>query len=148
MTSFFPDVNVWLALSVDTHAHSSVAWKWMRTLPADAQLLFSRYTQLGLLRLLTHSAVMGDETLNLRRAWAVFDRWLEDPRVELYPDPRNIDNEFRKATAPFASKPASKWVGDCWIVASAVGNIATLVTFDKALHDFARKQGHPAVIPG
>jgi hypothetical protein len=147
MTSFFPDVNVWLALSVATHAHNSVAWRWMRTLPADTELLFSRYTQLGLLRLLTNGAVMGDETLNLRGAWAVFDRWSADPRVELYPDPRNIDAEFRKATMPFSSKPASRWVGDCWVLASAVGNLATLVTFDQALFDFARKKGHSAVIP-
>jgi predicted nucleic acid-binding protein len=49
---------------------------------------------------------------------------------------------------PFASKPASKWVGDCWVLASAVGNLATLVTFDQALFDFARKKGHSAVIPG
>jgi uncharacterized protein len=148
MTSFFPDVNVWLALSVATHARNSAAWRWMRNMPADTELLFSRYTQLGLLRLLTNGAVMGDETLNLRRAWAVFDRWLEDPRVELYPDPRTIDAEFRKATAPFASRPASKWVGDCWVLASAVGNQATLVTFDKALYDLSRKHGHTAVVPG
>ena len=120
----------------------------MRNMPADTELLFSRYTQLGLLRLLTNGAVMGDETLNLRRAWAVFDRWLEDPRVEVYPDSRNIDAEFRKATAPFASRPASKWIGDCWVLASAVGNQATLVTFDKALYDLSRKHGHTAVVPG
>jgi len=91
---------------------------------------------------------MGDETLNLRRAWAVFDRWLEDPRVEFYPEPRSADLEFRKTMQPFMTKPATKWIGDCWVMACAVGNVATLVTFDKALHDFARKQGHPAVIPG
>ncbi len=88
------------------------------------------------------------ETLILRNAWQVVDRWLDDPRVALYPDPRNSDAEFRKATLPFASKPASKWVGDGWVLASAAGNQATLVTFDKALCDFARKQDHPAVIPG
>jgi len=147
MTSFFPDVNVWLALSVATHSHSSAAWEWMRTLPSESQLLFSRYTQLGLMRLLTNDSVMGEETLTLRRAWAVFDRWLADPRVALYPDPRNVDPQFRKATMPFASKPASKWVGDCWVLASAAGNLATLVTLDKALFELARKQGHPCIVP-
>ena len=148
MTSFFPDVNVWLALSVATHSHSSDAWRWMRTVPGDTRLILSRYTELGLLRLLTNSVVMGTETLVLRTAWAVLDRWLEDPRVALYPDPRNVDVEFRKATKPFASQPASKWVGDCWVLASAVGNDATLVTFDRALYDLARKQGHSAALPG
>jgi uncharacterized protein len=147
MTSFFPDVNVWLALSVATHPHSSDAWKWMRALPRDGQLIFSRYTQLGLLRLLTNEAVMGDETLVLRKAWGVFDRWLEDPRIEFYPEPRSVDLEFRKTTQPFASKHASKWIGDCWLLASAAGHSATLVTFDKALHGFAQKQGHAAVMP-
>jgi toxin-antitoxin system PIN domain toxin len=148
MISFFPDVNLWLALSVDTHTHSSDGWRWMSSLPSDAQLIFSRYTQLGLLRLLTNEVAMGDEPLTLRQAWAVFDRWLDDPRVALYPDPRSIDVEFKKATAPFASKPASKWVGDCWILASAAGNHATLATFDRALYNHARKLGHLAAIPG
>ncbi|HZB87372.1 MAG TPA: TA system VapC family ribonuclease toxin [Terracidiphilus sp.] len=148
MISFFPDLNVWLALSVAGHSHSSKAWTWMGNISPDARLIFSRYTQIGLLRLLTNTSVMGDQTLVLRRAWRVFDRWLEDPRVEFYPEPRSIDAEFRKATEPFASRPASKWVGDCWLLAIAAGSGATLVTFDKALHDFARKRGNPVLIPG
>jgi predicted nucleic acid-binding protein len=53
MTSFFPDVNVWLALSVAEHSHSAFALDWLNRLPADTTLLFSRYTQLdqALLRL-------------------------------------------------------------------------------------------------
>ena len=82
MTLFFPDLNVWLALSDTGHTHSTGAWKWMKMLPDDAQLIFSRYTQVGLLRLLTNISIMGDQTLTLRKAWGVYDRWLEDPRVE------------------------------------------------------------------
>lgn len=75
MTLFFPDLNVWLALSVAGHVHNSAAWEWQSRQPADRKLIFSRYTQLGLLRLLTSAAVMGDATLTLRKAWAVYDRW-------------------------------------------------------------------------
>jgi predicted nucleic acid-binding protein len=100
-----------------------------------------------MLRLLTNASVMGDQTLTLRKAWGVYDRWLEDPRVDFYPEPRNIDSGFRQATEPFAGKPASKWVGDCWLLACATGNQATLVTFDRALYEFSRKQGQLAVIP-
>jgi uncharacterized protein len=148
MTLFFPDLNVWLALSVASHAHSSGAWRWAKLLPHDTRLVFSRYTQIGLLRLLSNTSVMGEETLSLRQAWAVYDRWLEDPRVEFYPEPRNADTAFRQATEPFAAQQASKAVGDCWLLASATELRATLVTFDRALHDFARKQGHLVVIPG
>jgi hypothetical protein len=147
MTLFFPDLNVWLALSVAGHSHTSDSWHWMKLLPSDARLIFSRYTQIGLLRLLTNTSVMGEQTLTLRNAWSVYDRWLEDPRVEFYPEPRNVDAAFRHITELFAMQQASKAVGDCWLLASARELQATLVTFDRALHDFARKQGHSAVTP-
>jgi uncharacterized protein len=148
MTLFFLDVNVWLGVSVSGHRHHDVASAWLGRLPDDSTLIFSRFTQLGLLRLLTNTAVMGEETLTLRRAWAVYDRWLQDPRVEFYPEPRNLDAAFRRATEPFAGKTASKWVGDCWLLAYAEAVQARLVTFDQALCDVARKQGNRAVIPG
>lgn len=147
MTLYFPDVNVWIALSVLAHPHNELAWKWKTLLPADDRVIFSRYTQLGLLRLLTNNAVMGDQTLTLGKAWAIYDRWLEDPRVEFCPEPRQAESSFRQATEPFAAKAASKWVGDCWLLAFAQATHSRLVTFDQALCDFARKQGHAAVRP-
>ena len=148
MTLFFPDLNVWLALSDPCHSHHTAAWEWFQRLPSRRMLLFSRYTQIGLLRLLTNIAVMGDETLTLRKAWAVYDRWLEDPRVDFCPEPRGIEAALRRATEPLASKPASKWIGDCWLLACACELRATLVTFDRALHEFARKQDYLVLIPG
>lgn len=147
MTLFFPDLNVWLALSVAGHSHSQESWDWMGHLQPDTRLIFSRYTQIGLLRLLTNNSVMGAQTLTLHKAWNLYDRWLEDPRVEFYPEPRGIDAAFRQATAPFASKQASNAVGDCWLIATAIAIHATLVTYDRALHKFARSHDHAAVIP-
>lgn len=147
MTLFFPDVNVWLALSIADHSHSRDAWNWLRILPENARLIFCRYTQLGILRLLTNSAVMGSRPLTLGEAWDVYDRWLEDPRVESFPEPRNVDAEFRRSTEPFLTVAASKQVGDCWLLAHAADSRAALVTFDKALYEFARQQGYGAVIP-
>lgn len=148
MTSFFPDLNVWLALSDAGHAHSGSAWQWLNMTPADGKLIFSRYTQIGLLRLLANDAVMGSQTLTLRKAWGVYDRWLEDPRVAFYPEPRTLESRFRKASEPFATQSASNAVGDCYLLAYAQELQARLVTFDRALHGFARKQGNAAVIPG
>jgi toxin-antitoxin system PIN domain toxin len=148
MTSFFPDLNVWLALSVGGHRHSAEAWNWLNLLPREARLIFSRYTHIGLLRLLTNQSAMDQQTLTLRKAWAVYDRWLNDPRVEFYPEPRGLDAGFREATAPFAGKPASKWVGDCYLLAYASQCHAALATFDRALYELAAKQGCSAVIPG
>ncbi len=147
MTLFFPDVNVWLALSVVDHSHSETAWAWLDSQSAGLRLVFSRFTQLGLLRLLTNPAVTGNQPLTPGEAWKVYDGWRDDPRVEFYPEPRNIDSAFREATEPFAARPASKWVGDCWLLAFAAGTGATLVTFDRALLEFARKRSHAATMP-
>ena len=148
MTSFFPDLNVWLALSVGGHRHNSEAWNWVNLLAPDGRLIFSRYTHIGLLRLLTNQAAMGEQTITLRKAWSVYDRWLKDPRVEFYPEPRGLDAGLRETTAPLASIAASKWVGDCYLLAYARHCDATLATFDKALYGFAGKHGYAAVIPG
>ena len=148
MTSFFPDLNVWIALSVGGHRHNTEAWSWLNLLPRESRLILSRYTHIGLLRLLTNQSVMGEQTLTLRKAWGVYDRWLSDPRVEFYPEPRDLDAAFRDTTAPFAGKAASKWVGDCYLLAYAKQSHAALVTFDRALYDLACKQGHSAIIPG
>ncbi len=148
MNSFFPDLNVWLALSVAGHRHNAEAWNWLNLVRREARLIFSRYTHVGLLRLLTNESVMGEQVLTLRKAWGVYDGWLGDPRVEFYPEPRGLDAGFREATMPFAGKAASRWVGDCYLLAFAKHSHAVLVTFDKGLHSLAGKEGCSAVIPG
>jgi toxin-antitoxin system PIN domain toxin len=147
MISFFPDLNVWVALSVAGHSHNAEAWNWLGMLPREVRLIFSRYTQVGLLRLLTNESVMGEQTLTLKKAWDVYDRWLSDPRVEYYPESRGLDAAFREATAPFAAKPASKWVGDCYLLACSKQSGAALVTFDRSLLEAARKHGYAAILP-
>lgn len=147
MTLFFPDVNVWLALSFTSHIHASSAWHWLNDSPPDRKLAFCRQTQLGLLRLLTNPAVMGERTLTLRPAWNAYDRWLEDPQVEYYPEPRDLELAFRQITQPLATRQASKAIGDCFLLAYAIGLGATIVTFDRALCAFALKHGVAVVNP-
>lgn len=148
MISYFPDLNVWLALSDAANVHATAAWKWVETLPDDAKLIFSRYTQLGLLHLLTNPAVMASNTLTIGAAWKIYERWLSDPLVEFHPEPPGLDEVLRRAMSAFDSKPAFKWVGDCYLVAHAVRSGAPLVTFDRPLAIFAKKSGHSAIVPG
>jgi uncharacterized protein len=148
MISFFPDLNVWLALSDRAHTHAELAWHWLESVPGNHHLIFSRYTQVGLLRLLTNPAIMAGQTLTLRKAWQVYDRWLEDSRVGFYPEPRGVDAAFRQLTEPLAEQVPSKWVGDCWLLAYAREIEATLVTFDRKLFEYSRKQACPAIMPG
>jgi hypothetical protein len=71
---------------------------WFETLTPDVSLVFCRLTQLGLLRLLTTAAVMGDEVMTQPQAWGAYDRWHHDPRVELVDEPAELEAKFRVLT--------------------------------------------------
>ena len=61
--------------------HHRIAATWFTGLTPDMTLAFCRLTHLGLLRLLTTEAVMGDEVMTQPHAWAAYDRWHQDARV-------------------------------------------------------------------
>jgi len=125
-------LNVWLALTVEQHPHAASAWKWFDSHRDDALPIFSRYTQLGYLRLLTNEAVMGNKRLTIdSSAWRLYDRWLADGHVVFCDEPRGIERAFRRALTRFGTQPASKCVGDCYLLAFAAQSDATLITFDR-----------------
>ena len=95
MTSYFPDVNVWLALTLDTHDHFSVATAWLESLSLPLELVFCRFTQLSLLRLLTQRSVAGPATLSQRQAWVAYDRWLKRGGAVFMDEPLGLEVEFR-----------------------------------------------------
>jgi toxin-antitoxin system PIN domain toxin len=134
-TSLFPDINVWVALTYEGHTHHSNAANWFATLSPDANLAFCRFTQLGLLRLLTTAAVMRDEVMTQPKAWATYDRWLEDPRVEFVNEPQEIEARFRALTR--LRQPATKDWADSYLAAFATAGQLTLVTFDRGLRSKA-----------
>jgi toxin-antitoxin system PIN domain toxin len=130
-TSLFPDINVWVALTYEGHAHHANAAEWFAMLSRDATFVFCRFTQLGLLRLLTAEAVMSDEVMTQPQAWAAYDRWLKDPRVELVDEPAEIETRVRALTR--LRQPATKDWADSYLAAFAAVGQLTLVTFDRGL---------------
>ena len=95
MTSLvFPDINVWLALASSIHAHHQQAKQWYDSLE-DEDLIFCRFTQLGLLRLLTTQPIMGTGTLTQRQAWHVYDAFLKDGGSRFLYEPRTLEASFR-----------------------------------------------------
>jgi len=140
-----PDLNVWLALSWVNHLHCDVAWEWFSR-QEKSQFFFCRFTQLGLLRLLTTSAVMGDDLQTVGEAWKVYDRWLEDSRVALRPESGELDAAFRSATRPVIRQSSPKALGDFYLLAFSRVAGAKLVTFDQALASACEKAGQPVVL--
>src|SRR5208283_4142027 len=94
-SSVFLDLNVWLALSSRDHRHFEPAWAWYKALPRRTVLLFCRITQLGLLRLLTTQAVMGQGTLTQAQAWEAYDRLLETAGANFIDEPAGMESAFR-----------------------------------------------------
>src|SRR5580698_9530019 len=96
MTSLiFPDLNVWLALSLRAHSHHASAWSWYQSLRGEEELAFCRMTQLGLLRLLTTEGAARKETLTQVGAWAVYDGWVKNGGATYLEEPFGIETEFR-----------------------------------------------------
>lgn len=128
----FPDINVWIALTWDGHAHHERAAGWFNSLDADARMFFCRFTQLGLLRLLSSEAVMGaDDVMTQQGAWLAYDRWLKDDRVVFVDEPVDLERRFRSLTR--LRHPAPKDWADSYLAAFAEASDLTLVTFDTAL---------------
>jgi len=129
-SSFLPDVNVWIALSSDRHVHHRVASDWYDSLEEDARFYFCRFTQLGLLRLLTAEVVMREDVLSQTAAWRVYDGWIRGAGAELLDEPSGLDGPFRLLTQGRASSPKA-WP-DAYLAALAEASGVTLVTFDRA----------------
>jgi toxin-antitoxin system PIN domain toxin len=132
-TSFlFPDINVWIALTFDGHVHHFIAAKWFDSLALDSRLFFCRFTQLGLLRLLTAEAVMGhNDVLNQSQAWQAYDTWLEDDRISFLDEPPGVERAFRGLSRH--RRPAPKDWADSYLSAFATASQMSVVTFDRAL---------------
>jgi uncharacterized protein len=131
MTSFFPDVNVWLALTYQHHGHHDAATEWLEA--KDDSLVFCRLTQLGLLRLLTNEQVMAEDVLTQRKAWDAYRRWFDDERVSFHdePDAARLESTFEELST--RSRTSTKLWTDAYLAAFARTAGLTLVTFDRAL---------------
>lgn len=138
-TSFlFPDINIWIALTVERHVHHTRAIKWFESIGGSGRLFFCRFTQLGLLRLLTLEAVMGlQEVMAQAAAWKTYDRWLQDERIGFLDEPPEIEAAFRALTQRGQAAPKD-WA-DSYLAAFAQSAQLTLVTFDQAFSSKARQ---------
>ena len=147
MTSYLIDINLWMAMTWGQHRLHPDARVWMNS-KGQARFLFCRFTMLGFLRILTNQTVMGEDALVLSEALALYDAWMEDPRVEFAVELRNTEVSFREAVAPFAMHPSTKAIADCYLVAVAEVHGASIATFDKALAKTARTRQVPAELLG
>ena len=86
---------------------------------------------MGLLRLLSNPAIMGDDSVDRSQAWRLFDQLWSDERVLWADEPDGLDPVWRAISAR-DDKSHKLWTDD-YLAAFAQASDATLVTFDRKL---------------
>jgi toxin-antitoxin system PIN domain toxin len=124
-------VNVWLALTHRVHPDHDAAATWGESLDSLSTVYFCRFTQLGLLRLLTNRSAMGENVLSQSEAWCAFDAILTNPGNRMMEEPPGIDPVFRQFTD--RNEASTRQWADGYLAAFAVAAGIQLVTFDRAL---------------
>lgn len=132
-----PDLNVWLALSVDSHVHHERARRYWREEGARAPAIhFCRLTMLGFLRLLMQPKLMGAAVCSPADAARRYEALRALPEVRIAPEPSGCEETL------LAYARAPGFVARLWTDAylAAFGRCAglRLVSFDA---DFARFEG-------
>lgn len=127
----FPDINVWIALTYRAHIHYSSAKMWLDSVAVDSELCFCRFTQLGFLRLLTTSSVMGNQVRSQAAAWETYDEWLRNGQATYVEEPPSLDQIFRTLSRSPQASPKD-WA-DSYLAAFAQAAAFQLVTFDQTL---------------
>jgi len=74
---------------------------------------------------------MGDEALTQAGAWAAYDGWRQDERVQFLDEPPGLEHTFRSLTGH--SRRSTKDWADSYMTAFAVTAGLILVSFDRAL---------------
>ncbi len=129
LTTYLPDVNVWLALASRRHTHAPSANEWLTGIEYE-HIAFCRITQMSLLRLLTNPKVMGIDVIDRAQAWEVYNKIQRDPRVSFLNEPAGIEDAWRLITQSPSSAPGD-WT-DAYLLSFARVLNLTLVSFDQA----------------
>lgn len=90
---------------------------------------------MSLLRLLTHTQVMGVDVLTQTKAWEIYSKVCANPRVGFYSEPNDFEQTWRSLTQ--LSRPATNAWTDAYLVAFAKIRGFTLVSFDQDIGKIA-----------
>ena len=138
MNSSLSDINVWVAVAHKAHLHHESARDWFHA-QGPNQVWFCRFTQMGLLRLLTNKSVMQTAVMTQAQAWGVYDGFMRNARVRYMDEPFGVEEYFRQFTN--RAKAVHGW-SDAYLAAIALRSSKTVVTFDAGFAAY----GVPAII--
>ena len=126
-----PDVNVWLALADENHAHHEKARVYWQE-QSFPEIAYCRVTALGFLRLSTHPKVLS-RPLTPAEAWEIYQRYRIEAHVAFVQDSPEVDAEFM-ALSCATDFPHHLWT-DSYLAALARFKDCRIISFDA---DFKR----------
>jgi len=130
---YLPDVNIWLALAFESHAHHPEAKAWLAGMDAGP-IYFCRLTQQGFLRIASNPKAFGAEAVTLQQAWELYDAFVGDGRIAFLDEPANLETYWRQLTGK--SDSSSKVWSDAYLAAFAIAASLNVVTFDRDFRVF------------
>jgi len=131
---FLPDVNVIFPLMVSQHQLREKAVEWF-DMADSGEVVLSRLTRLGTLRLLCTAAVMGPDVLQPKAAIQAMEILEADGRVVMPQEPDGIDAVLKGFVATCSASP-NLWT-DAYLAAFAKATGLQLVSFDRGFTKFA-----------
>jgi toxin-antitoxin system PIN domain toxin len=123
-----PDINVWLAFSVEAHPHHQRARHYWYEESGD-QLAFCRLTVLGFLRLATNATVMEGKPLTVSQAWQAYSDFRRLPEVVLTAEPEGCEAWLEQWA--LGNSPSPRHWTDAYLAAFARAAGLRLVSFDR-----------------
>lgn len=130
---FLADVNVIFPLMVSSHQHREKAVEWFDSVNAG-EVVLSRLTRLGALRLICNSHVMGADVLSPKATLAAIEVLEADERIVLAHEPDGLDATLKKLVSSCATTP-NLWT-DAYLAAFAIVADLQLVSFDRGFRKF------------
>ena len=126
------DIKVLVALMHGKHRHSGRALQWLDEQTESVGIC--RVVQMGVLRLLTRTAVMDKDVLSPPEFWKGWDEVMADERFAFVEEPSGVEAEWRKITAAFPKEQCAET--DTYLAAFAQSAGLWLVTFDQGFRRF------------
>jgi len=127
------DINMWIALTLETHPHHKFAREWYeKVILTRGDLLFCRQTELGFLRLLTQEKVMnrcGAVPLTNAETVEFLTSVYHDPAVARWDEPAATRSLWLELARGNRASPL-QWM-DAYLAAFALSSNAEFVTFNR-----------------
>lgn len=139
-----PDINLWLALTFEAHAHHPVEAAWFESVEPEGAM-FCRFTQQGFLRLATNASVFDSDALTLAGAWSAYDALLSDERVSFVAEAPGLESAWREHTT--SQSPSHRVWSDAYLAAFSRTAGLELVSFDKGFDRYASASLRVTVLP-